>query len=129
MQTSRVRMVCVDDDQQILDNYREIFEDLGFEVKTGQNGFDLGCFIADELPDVMLVDLSMPGLNGLTALQRLSLKHKHLLARTIVVSGIIDTAVAQELRKLNVKSFKKPVNYPDLISAVNDLVRHAKSAS
>ena len=128
MPAGGTKMICVDDDQQILDNYREIFEDLGYDVKTGQNGFDLGCMISEEMPDVMIVDLSMPGLNGLTALKRLSLKNKHLLARTIVVSGIIDTAVAAELKALRVRSFRKPVDYSELIVAVKDLVSQARSA-
>ena len=96
-------VVCVDDDPQIIDSYREIFEQLGYEVQTGQNGFDLGCILNDTTPNALIVDLSMPGLNGLIALKRMALGHKKLLERTIVVSGIVDTEIKKELKNLNVK--------------------------
>ena len=115
-------VVCVDDDPQIVDSYREIFEGLGYDVKTGQNGFDLGCILNDETPNAMVVDLSMPGLNGLVALKRMAIAHKKLLERTIVVSGIVDSEIKKELNRLNVRFLEKPVDFRELVSSVKGLM-------
>ncbi len=115
-------VVCVDDDPQIIDSYREIFEGLGYDVKTGQNGFDLGCILNDETPNAMVVDLSMPGLNGLVALKRMAIAHKKLLERTIVVSGIVDSEIKKELKRLNVRFLEKPVDFRELVSSVKGLM-------
>jgi DNA-binding NtrC family response regulator len=115
-------VVCVDDDLQIIDSFREIFEGLGYDVKTGQNGFDLGCILNDETPNAMVVDLSMPGLNGLVALKRMAIAHKKLLERTMVVSGIVDSEIKKELKRLNVRFLEKPVDFRELVSSVKGLM-------
>jgi two-component system phosphoglycerate transport system response regulator PgtA len=121
-------VVCVDDDPQIIDSYREIFEGLGYDVKTGQNGFDLGCILNEETPNAMIVDLSMPGLNGLVAVKRMAIAHKKLLERTIVVSGIVDPEIKKELKRLNVRFLEKPVDFRELVSSVQILMGDLSTA-
>jgi two-component system response regulator RstA len=126
--TTKKTIACVDDDPQIVDSYREIFEGLGFNVKTGQNGFDLGCILNDETPNALVIDLSMPGLNGLVALKRMAIAHKKLLERTIVVSGIVDSEIKKELKKLNVRFLEKPVDFRQLVSSVEGLMDDSQTA-
>jgi DNA-binding NtrC family response regulator len=126
--TEKKTIACVDDDPQIVDSYREIFESLGFNVKTGQNGFDLGCILNDETPKALVIDLSMPGLNGLVALKRMAFAHKKLLQRTIVVSGIVDSEIKKELKRLNVRFLEKPVDFRQLVSAVECLMDDSQTA-
>lgn len=115
------RIICVDDDESILESYKEVFEDLGFEVLLGNNGFDLGCMINESNVAALIVDLSMPGLNGLTAIKRISVGNKSLLPKLVVVSGILDTKVREDLEKLNVQYLRKPVDFDVLVSTVKKI--------
>jgi len=56
-------LIC-DDEQEILDITRLILEDSGYEVLAIIDSGSVGALIEKEKPDVLLIDLWMPGLSG-----------------------------------------------------------------
>ncbi|MBN2369980.1 MAG: response regulator [Vicinamibacteria bacterium] len=58
------RVLVVDDDPVSLTVIKAVLEDLGYDVSTRQRALGTSAVIADERPDVVLVDVSMPGLTG-----------------------------------------------------------------
>jgi two-component system phosphate regulon response regulator PhoB len=58
------RVLVVDDDPVSLTVVKAVLEDLGYDVSTRQRALGTSAVIADERPDVVLVDVSMPGLTG-----------------------------------------------------------------
>lgn len=66
--TANIKILTVDDDPVILNGIAIYFEDSGYEVITAENGrIGLERFRSDK-PDVMLVDIRMPEVNGLEVL-------------------------------------------------------------
>lgn len=56
-------LIC-DDEQEILDITRLILEDSGHEVLAVLDSTTVGVLVQQEQPDVLLIDLWMPGLSG-----------------------------------------------------------------
>lgn len=82
------RVLIIDDDPDFSDVLRTILEKAGVEVKTcayGEEGLDLA---RKSLPDLIILDVFMPGIHGLTALRQL--RHDPGTARipVIVVSSM-----------------------------------------
>lgn len=114
------QLICIDDDPLILDQYRRIFEAEGFEVHIGSSGQDLGCLLHDINPvSAVILDLSMPSLDGITALKRLKHSAPWLVGKIIVVSGIVDSAMKAELEALGVIYLVKPVNFARLVQLID----------
>ena len=66
---AKILIVEDDDNQRLL--YRELFEDEGFEVAEARDGRDAVAYIAHRLPDVVVLDINMPGMDGLQTLKRI----------------------------------------------------------
>jgi two-component system response regulator HydG len=66
--TSRARLLLVDDEMGILETLRILFRGEGFDVHTASRGEDAIEFIREERPDIVLSDIRMPGATGLDVL-------------------------------------------------------------
>jgi CheY-like chemotaxis protein len=64
-QASRPTLLWIDDFEPGLTLYRQMFEDLGFEVLTASSGKAGVQLAATNLVDVVVTDYEMPGMNGL----------------------------------------------------------------
>lgn len=58
------RILLIDDDELVLDSFRLIFADLGFEVTVCDDGTQAVDLVKSQLPDLVLSDIRMPGMNG-----------------------------------------------------------------
>jgi two-component system response regulator (stage 0 sporulation protein F) len=65
------RILLVDDEEGIQLLYREEFEEEGFEVTTAYNGEEALEQFSHELPDLVILDINMPGMNGIEVLRRM----------------------------------------------------------
>ncbi len=63
--TSRPRLLVVDDDPQIRRVLRVTLEALGFDVQQAADGRSALAFVAGSSPDLIVMDVSMPGIGGL----------------------------------------------------------------
>lgn len=66
------RVLIVDDSPTETYKFKEILEKNGFEIVTADNGADGVAVARQELPDVVLMDVVMPGLNGFQATRQIS---------------------------------------------------------
>src|SRR6185295_502511 len=74
-------------------------------------------------PDLILLDVNMPGGTGLSALQKIKASTHTQLTPVIVISGSEDAGMAQKVLDLGAVEFvKKPVNVADLQRKVCELL-------
>lgn len=66
------RVLIVDDSPTETYKFKEILEKHGFQIITADNGADGVAVARQEKPDVVLMDVVMPGLNGFQATRQLS---------------------------------------------------------
>lgn len=115
----REAILVVDDEPEICDLVGEFLARRGYRVKTASGGENALAAIKAETPNLVLLDIYMPGINGVEVLRRL--KSANLLAGL----GVIMLTASQEepllQEALNLGAFdvlSKPVNLDELELAV-----------
>lgn len=106
--TDAIRLLTIDDDDRLRRSLRVYFEDSGMTVFEAANGVDGLAAFNEHQPDVALVDLNMPGMNGLEVIAELARISPGTPA--IVVSGTGDLEDAIEAVHRGVWDFvTKPI--------------------
>jgi two-component system alkaline phosphatase synthesis response regulator PhoP len=77
------KVLVVDDNIDSITILRSILETNGFAVRTAQSGRDALDLLAQEVPDVILLDVMMPEMSGLEVLERI--KSNHATSRLPVI--------------------------------------------
>ncbi len=65
------RILLVDDEESIQLLYREEFEDEGYSVESAYNGTEALAKFAANPPDLVVLDINMPGMNGIEVLRKM----------------------------------------------------------
>jgi len=86
-------LLVVDDEPQILQVISGILQDEGFEVVTAADGETALKLVAEDVPDLVLLDIAMPGLDGLEVLQELKRRYAALPVVMISAYGSVENAV------------------------------------
>ncbi len=96
------RIAIIEDDQAIAQMYRFKFEAEGFEVQTAENGV-LGLELSEKMkPDVILLDLMMPKMNGDEMLEKLRASEWGKKPKVIVLTNMGEQEIPQKVRDLGV---------------------------
>lgn len=98
-------IVILEDDQVISQMYRMKFESDGFIVHVAANGLDGIKLVEETSPDMILLDMQMPGMNGDEALSEIR-KHdwgKHI--PVIVLTNLGEEEAPKHLRSLGIESY------------------------
>jgi DNA-binding NtrC family response regulator len=86
------RVLVVDDEPGVSTALRDLLLEIGYLVKTAAQGAEALRLVDDFHPDVVLLDLNMPGMPGTEVLARLRQQYPQL--PVIIVSGGADAEVA-----------------------------------
>ena len=112
-------ILVVDDEPSILQSLQGILADEGFEVTTASNGYEALQQIEADAPDLVLLDIWMPGIDGLETLKEIKKNHPYIQAIMITGHGTIETAV--QATKLGAFDFiEKPLSIEKVIVAINN---------
>ena len=114
-----VSVLIIDDSADTRAMYDCAFAHAGFRVVQADNGAD-GLFRAlDELPDVIVTDLSIPRIDGLELLARIRAHPRTKRIPVIVVSGWVDAETARRAMAAGAAAFLvKPCSPESLIDDV-----------
>jgi DNA-binding NtrC family response regulator len=91
--TGRARILVVDDDPAIRKIVRDRVRARGHEVETASGGIEALDGARSFAPDLVILDLRMPDLDGLEVLRRLSAEPRHPAVLVVTAHGSIETAV------------------------------------
>lgn len=112
-------ILIVDDESSILKTLSGILMDEGFETVTATNGYEALKRIEEDLPDLILLDIWMPGIDGIDTLKEIKRKFPDVQVVMITGHGTIETAV--NATKIGAYDFiEKPLNIDRVIVAINN---------
>ena len=85
MHDARVKLLIVDDEVSIRSSLSQIFSTLGYCVRSAADGFSALSDIRQEIPDIIISDLNMPGMSGFELLS--VVRRRFPAIRVIAMSG------------------------------------------
>ncbi|MCP4372373.1 MAG: sigma-54-dependent Fis family transcriptional regulator, partial [Deltaproteobacteria bacterium] len=86
-------VLIVDDEPSILQSLGGLLSDEGFEIITASNGYEALKIIDKESPDLILLDIWMPGIDGIETLKEIKKDNPYIQVIIITGHGNIETAV------------------------------------
>jgi len=118
------KILIVEDEKIILENLKDLLEMFGYECFTANNGFD-GLKLGKTLfPDLIICDISLPGLNGFEVKNDLNSSEE-----TAQIPFIYLTARAEKESKIQglklgaVEYIVKPFKINELVKAVEKILK------
>jgi two-component system nitrogen regulation response regulator NtrX len=118
-------ILIVDDEPSILRSLSGILMDEGFETMTATNGYEALQCLETQRPDLVLLDIWMPGLDGIDTLKEIKSQHPHVQVVMITGHGTIETAISAT--KIGAYDFiEKPLNIDRVIVAINNALNFRK---
>lgn len=98
------KIAIIEDDQAISQMYRFKFEAEGYEVETAENGM-LGLQLAEIMkPDIILLDLMMPEMNGDEMLEKMRATPWGQKIKVVVLTNKGEQEIPDRVRELNVNA-------------------------
>jgi two-component system nitrogen regulation response regulator NtrX len=112
-------ILVVDDEIAICQSLKAILEDEGYQVLTASSGEEAIKIVAEEMPQLVLLDIWLPGIDGLETLKAVHAAHPNVLIIMMSGHGTIETAV--KATKLGAFDFiEKPLSLDKVIILVSN---------
>lgn len=112
-------ILIVDDEPTICQSLSGLLSDEGYEVTSVLNGYEALKLIEMDSPDIVLLDIWMPGIDGIETLKEIKKKHPLLPVIIITGHGTIETAVnAVKIGAYDM--IEKPLSIERVIVTINN---------
>ena len=124
LEDGKRKVLIVDDDQGLVDLLVDVFEQDGrFEIKTANNGFDAGMLVKEFRPDLVVLDVMLPDINGKEVCQRVRSDPTLESVKIICISGMVERDKVQELRDAGADDFmQKPFQVDQVLERAYGLL-------
>ncbi len=118
-------VLVVDDEASILQSLSGILQDEGYEVLTAESGEACLDIIERELPDLVLLDMWLPGIDGIETLERIKGQYPNIPVVIISGHGTVESAV--RATKLGAFDFiEKPLSLEKVVLIANHALEQSR---
>ena len=124
LESGKRKILVVDDDEELTELIVEHLQRDGrFEVRSVNNGFDAGMMVKDYRPDLIVLDVMLPDINGKEVCQRVRSDSTMDDVRIICISGMVESNKIEELKVAGANEFmQKPFEVDRLIERICELL-------
>ena len=120
-------LLLVDDDKNTLDGLVRILKCEGYSVSGVLSGSDALKLLSKEKYDVIITDMNMPGMDGLTLIREVK-KRKETIATVVITANSSLKTASDAIKSLDYDYYlTKPVNVEELKSVLNKLWERQQS--
>lgn len=122
------RILVVEDDASIRGNLREMLEAEGFEVREASDGAEGAASVLDDLPDLVVCDVMMPGMDGFQLLSRIRADESTHHVPFLFLTARADRSSLRKGMELGAEDYlTKPFSRAELLAAVRTRLSRAES--
>ncbi|MBF0386409.1 MAG: response regulator [Candidatus Omnitrophica bacterium] len=123
------KILIVDDDANMVSSLKRLFKkDSSFEVDVAYDGFEAGIKLLLFKPDIVILDMRMPGMNGYEVAQKVKRSPNCVHTAIIGVSAYFEEADKRRLLEIGVEAcVDKPFNSEALLAQVHSLMNVVKA--
>jgi len=120
LESGKRKVLVVDDDLELVELMVDVLDKDGrFETRTANNGFDAGMLVKEYRPDVIILDIMLPDINGKEVCQRVRSDNTMDDVKIICISGMVEDDKIAELKEAGANDFlNKPFEVEALIDRV-----------
>jgi excisionase family DNA binding protein len=124
LESGKRKILLVDDDGELVELISDALERDGrFEVRTVNTGFDAGMMVKEYHPDLIVLDVMLPDINGKEVCQRVRRDDAMNDVRIICISGMVEEDKVGELKAAGADDFMhKPFEVEHLVGRVCQLL-------
>ena len=130
LESGKRKVLIVDDDQELVELMVDTFaRDGRFEIKTANNGFDAGMLVREFRPDLVVLDVMLPDINGKEVCQRVRADNTLESVKIVCISGMVEQDKVADLRAAGADDFmQKPFTVDKLLDRCCDLLEMERAA-
>ncbi len=131
LESGKKKLLIVDDDPDLVELISEGFQRDGrFEIRTVNNGFAAGMGVKEFRPDLVILDVMLPDINGKEVCQRVRSDSTLDMVKIICISGMVEQDKVDALRLAGANDFmQKPFSVDDLLDRACDLLDIERSST
>jgi excisionase family DNA binding protein len=131
LESGKRKILVVDDDVELVELITDVLERDGrFEVRSVNNGFDAGMMVKDYKPDLIVLDVMLPDINGKEVCQRVRSDKSMDSVQIICISGMVEDDKIDGLRQAGANDFmRKPFEVDRLIERICQLLEIETAAA
>ncbi len=118
-------ILIIEDEESLSMAFKKSFELKGFKVLVADNGVDGLELIKDVRPDIVILDLIIPQMNGEEVLGEMNKENLTDIVPVIVVSNKSDGASLYKCKKLGAREYliKVNVNLDDILAVIDQVLK------
>jgi len=122
--SGRRRILIVDDDRGVVDSIQRFLKrEKIYDLEVAFDGFEAGHKFADFKPDLIILDIKMPGLDGYQVCSRIRSNQKNKKVRILLISGIFEPREISPIQKSGADDcLAKPFSNKDLKEKIEKLI-------
>ncbi len=131
LESGKRKVLIVDDDQELVELLTDVFDRDGrFDIRTANNGFDAGMLVKEFRPDLVVLDVMLPDINGKEVCQRVRKDENLQSVKIICISGMVEQDKIAELKAAGANDFMhKPFNVDRLLDRACALLEIERGVS
>ncbi len=120
LESGRRKALIVDDDEELVELIRDALEADGrFEIRVANNGFDAGMMVKEYHPDIIVLDVMLPDINGKEVCQRVRSDSNMDDVKIICISGMVEQDKIEDLKASGANEFvQKPFEVEQLVDRI-----------
>ena len=118
-------ILLVDDEFGIVETLKELLEGEGFRVVCASNGKDALARVASDRPDLAVVDVMMPVMNGIEMLRALRASREYGSVPVLLMSAVPKSVATKGTETIPSDGWgfiRKPFDFDDLLDAITQLI-------
>lgn len=122
-ESDKAKVLIVDDDESVLDVLKSGLEKQNqhLDIHTAKDGFQAGHLVREIIPDLVVLDIFLPGVDGYEVCRMIKEKHKG--TRVIAITGYGSEEVEKKIMAAGADMYlRKPFEIEDLMAGIESLL-------